>query len=465
MPQQYNAPHADPSSIGPQINVQHYQKQALIEARKEQYFQQLADVTSMPKNFGKKIKKFHYIPLLDDANINDQGIDANGVTIDASKFTVHLAGLVQTYAVEADATAAAAAINAVKAGVATKTGAATPWTVTVTKKTLGPTTAALANAVVSAVPHSVSIQGSGNLYGSSKDIGTITGKLPLLSETGGRVNRVGFKRKELEGTFEKLGFFDEYTQESLDFDTDAELMQHITREMVNGANEITEDMLQIDLINAAGVVRYAGTAMQDSDMDKTSVVTYGDLMRLSIDLDNNRTPKHTKMITGTRMIDTKVLPAARVLYCGSELLPTLRGMKDLHNQPAFIPIEKYAAGGETLIGEAGSVDAFRVVVVPEMLKWSGAGADVGTETGYYDNGLKYDIFPMLVVGSESFTTIGFQTDGKMVKFKIYHKKPGEETADKNDPYGEVGFMSIKWYYGFMALRPERIALVKTCALM
>jgi N4-gp56 family major capsid protein len=98
-----------------------------------------------------------------------------------------------------------------------------------------------------------------------------------------------------------------------------------------------------------------------------------------------------------------------------------------------------------------------------MMKWSGAGAPLGGEDEFYDNGAAFDIFPMLVVGSESFTTIGFQTDGQTVKFKIVHKKPGRETADRNDPYGEMGFMSIKWYYGFMVLRPERIALIKTAA--
>ena len=75
------------------------------------------------------------------------------------------------------------------------------------------------------------------------------------------------------------------------------------------------------------------------------------------------------------------------------------------------------------------------------------------------------MFPILVVGDQSFTTIGFQTDGKSVKFKITHKAPGEATADRSDPYGEMGFMSIKWYYGFMALRPERIAVIKTAATL
>lgn len=463
MTMQYNAPPATPSSAGPQINTQYYEKKALIEAQKEQYFSQLADVASMPKNMGKKIKRYHYLPMLDDANLNDEGIDAAGVVIDSSKYYPTLRFLVETYAVEAAATAAAAAINAFGAGVAVKSGSVTPWTVTSSKLALTPGTLVQAQALVSAVPTASYVQGSGNMYGSSKDIGSISGKFPALSETGGRVNRVGFKRKEIEGTLEKFGFFDEYTQESLDFDTDADLMMHINREMIMGANEITEDALQIDLINAAGVIKYAGNATTNLTVGGDDVVTYSDLMRLSIDLDNNRTPKHTKVITGSRMVDTKTIPSARVAYIGSELLPTFKAMKDLHNNAAFISVEKYAAGGTTLVGEVGAVDQFRLVVVPEMMKWAGAGADGSADATCYETGGRYDVFPILVVGDESFTTIGFQTDGKSVKFKITHKAPGEATADRNDPYGETGFMSIKWYYGFMALRPERIALIKTVA--
>lgn len=388
MGMQYNNPAGGTQSgVGTQIRTDHYEKRALIEMRKEQFFGQLANVASMPKNMGKTLKKYHYLPLLDDANINDQGIDAAGVTI-----------------------------------------------------------------------------ANGNLYGSSKDVGAISGKMPVLSENGGRVNRVGFKRKEIEGSISKFGFFDEYTQESLDFDTDADLMMHINREMLSGANEITEDLLQIDLLNSAGVLKYSGDALADAEVDGTDKVTYDDLLRLSIDLDNNRTPKQTKVITGTRMVDTKTLPGGRVLYVGSELQPLLEGMVDLHGNPAFISVEKYAAGGTVLNGETGTVGKFRIVVVPEMMKWAGAGAVLAAgDTANHATGGKYDIFPMLVVGDSSFSTIGFQTDGKTVKFKITHKKPGTETADRTDPYGETGFMSIKWYYGFLLERAERIGLIKTAA--
>ena len=65
--------------------------------------------------------------------------------------------------------------------------------------------------------------------------------------------------------------------------------------------------------------------------------------------------------------------------------------------------------------------------------------------------------------SESFSTIGFQTDGKMVKFDIITKMPGKEIADTSNPYGEVGFSSIKFFYGSIIKRPERIACLRVVA--
>ena len=376
------------TSVGTvQLNPHAYDRKALIDAAKEQYFGQLADTTSMPKNSGTRIKKYHYLPLLDDRNINDQGIDAAG----------------------------AESVN-------------------------------------------------GNLYGGSKDIGAIPAKMPALGETGGRVNRVGFKRKEIEGTFEKFGFFTEYSKDLLNFDSDAQLMSHISRELMTGAMQITEDALQIDLLNAAGTIYYTGVATTSATVNDKSELTYADFMKVAIALDNNRTPKHTKVITGTRNIDTKTLPAARIAYCGSELIPTLEAMKDLHGEKAFVPVQQYAAGTTVLKGERGTLGEFRIIIVPNMFKWAGVGA--GTpDAAYYATTAKYDVFPILIVGDESFTTIGFQTDGKSNKFTTVTRNPGPETADRNDPYGEMGFSSIKWWYGFMALRPERIALIKTAAKM
>lgn len=398
----YNAP-ADgvKSSIdgagSDQMNTFFWLKKAIIEARKEQYFMPLASTVNMPKHYGKTIKVHEYVPLLDARNINDQGIDASGVTI-----------------------------------------------------------------------------ANGNLYGSSKDVGTITSKLPVLSENGGRVNRVGFTRLSREGSIHKFGFFYEFTQESLDFDSDDGLKDHLSRELLNGAVQLTEAVLQMDLLSSAGVIQFAGAATSNATVTgevvggvPASIVDYSDLMRLDQTLTDNRTPKHTKVITGSRLIDTKTLPAARIMYVGSELVPLLKGMKDLFGNQAFIPVQQYGDAGTILNGEIGTIDAFRIIQVPEMLHWAGVGAVVGTNPGFRSTTVngdeRYDVFPMYVSGDDSWSTIGFQTDGKSVKMNILTKMPGNETADRNDPYGETGFSSIKWYYGFLNKRPERQGLIKTVA--
>ena len=476
MPQMYNDPAGlvsqKDSTIGSQIRTDFFQKKALIEAAKETYFGQLADVTSMPKNMGKTIKKYHYLPLLDDANINDEGIDAQGLSVNVRKtIIITMPGVTTTgngwgsqYATGdgIDDTAATAAAEAA-ANDCFKNAGVFNTDYATTKAALEALTPAWT--IDDTNP---SVPNTGNLYGSSKDVGTIAGKLPALSEVGGRVNRVGFKRIELEGTIEKFGFFDEYTQESLDFDSDAELEMHVHSEMVKGANEITEDALQIDLLNSAGVIRFGGDATADSELtgnngSTASLITYEDFVRMSIELSDNRTPKNTKLITGSRMVDTKTINGAHYMYVGSELIPMLRKMTDSFGNQAFVSVEKYASAGNIANGEIGSIDQFRIIVVPEMMHWAGVGAAVTTNDGYMESGGKYNAYPMLVIGSGSFTTIGFQTDGKTVKFKIKHAKPGSTESYANDPFGETGFMSIKWYYGFMVLRPERIALAKTVA--
>jgi len=414
------------SNIGPQARTDFYFKKALIKVRDIQYFMPLADVRAMPKHHGKTIKQDVYHPLLDDLNTSDQGLDADGLIQPSTGFS---------------------AWNA--AGTPSTGG--TGWNAA-TSTTAGYYSSS-ANAVTAAGTGGSTKQQYGNIYGSAKDVGVIIDRLPALTENGGRVNRVGFTRTQITGSLIKQGFFTEYTQESLDFDSDSELLSHITEEMMVGATELTEAQLQKDLLNEAttnGTTQYPGSATSKATV--AGAADYDDLMTLSIALDNNKTPKQTKIIAGSRMTDTKTVNGGRVMYIGPDLIPLVRKMQDIGSSgvgTGFTGVEKYADAANVLNGEIGSVDQFRFVVVPEMLYDTGGGAS------------EVDIYPMLCVGDGSFTTIGFQTNGKTLKFTTTHKKPGRETADVNDPYGEKGFYSIKWYYGFMALRPERLGIIWT----
>lgn len=391
----YNAPFdGTKSSIdgtgSDQMNSFLWLKKSIIEARREQYFLPMADVKTMPKHYGKNIKVFHYLPILDDRNINDQGIDASGATI-----------------------------------------------------------------------------ADGNLYGSSKDIGTIVGRLPHITENGGRVNRVSTTRLTIEGAISEFGFFTEFTRDSIEFDSDERLREHLSRELVNAATQIQEAQLQIDLLGAANVELFAGNAITDDDITgegaTPSLVQYDDFTRLDQILTDNRTPRQTTVITGSKFTDTRVVPACRVMFVGSEIVPHLKRMKDPFENKAFIEVQHYADAGNTLNGEIGSLDQFRVVQVPEMLHWAGIGADEGTNPGYRAEGGKYNVYPMMVIGDESFTALGFQNDGKSLGVKTMTKNYGMDTMGTSDPYGKTGISSMSWYYGFLAFRPERIGIIKTVA--
>ena len=382
-----------------QIRQDYFDKKAVIDIQDEMYLQKLSGTTNMPKNYGETIKKYRYVPLLDDENDNSQGLDTTGAAITA-----------------------------------------------------------------------------GNLYGSSRDIGTITSKLPELSETGGRVNRVGFTRKQITASIVNRGFFFEWTKDAMNFDSDAELKMHLTREAVRGASQINEDVLYITLVNNAGVNYFAGSATSiatitgEVDDATAAVPSYVDLLNLDIELTNNKCPRDTKVIDGSRMIDTKTVRAARYMFISPDVEISFRAMTDLAGNPAFVDVKDYTNANkdgkyiQALNGEIGAVGPFRIVVHPNAVMRSGAGAKVtANAAGLRNDGSNYDVYPCLVVGSEAFTHVGFEFGaGTKGKFKTNTKMP-EENRDRQDPFGKVGFTAIEFWNGVMIEFPERVAVYNVAA--
>ena len=130
--------------------------------------------------------------MLDDANINDQGIDAAGLSttveqtiiIKQPEITSTGNGFVWYYAVGEGADDAAAMVTA-------KADAVNIFkNLDVFTTDYDTTKAALEGLTPAWVidESTPTVFESGNLYGSSKDVGTILSKLPSLTENGGRVN-------------------------------------------------------------------------------------------------------------------------------------------------------------------------------------------------------------------------------------------------------------------------------------
>jgi len=405
MAMEYNAPPGTPSDIGAQEVVKYLNRKAIIEAVKYSHFSKLSSVMNQPAGYGKTITKYRYYPLLSDLNTNLQGIDANGVTL-------------------------------IGAG-------------------------------------SASNAGYGNLYGSSRDFGLVTSKIPYVAEGADRVNRVGITRTAVSATLQRVGFFADWTDEAVHFDSDLEMRKHFTDELVKGAEQLKEALLQIDLVNGAGVSRYAGGATSlatvTAEGADPSILTYDDLVRLSIALDTNRAPKRFTILKGSTLTDTATVNGSRALFIPPELQTTIMEMTNSNNTEMFVPVEKYASQTTVLEGEIGAIAGFRVIVHQEMLKHAGSatgpvGAAVGTNPGYYATSGRYDVFNCLAVCAESFTSIGFQTNSpEAPKFNLVIKPPGKDMVTLENPYGNKGVASIQFYYATLIERSDWIGRLRCVA--
>ena len=413
------------SSYGAQINDKFWSKVAIIESRKKRVFSQVGEKLVQPKNYGDKLVKYHELPIIHKLNINDQAIDANGVSLVKNKWYAYdnagaMTGNTAGYATKELAKAAAGANGSIKSG-------------------------------------------NGNLYGGDTDFAVIKGSFPVLSEEGGKVNAVGMKRLLLEATISEFGFHVPFTKKMLDMDTEAGLLARISREVGEAQGEIREKQIAAGLLTASEINRvFAGNASTIAEMGAGDVVSFQDIRGTEQSLKLARSPKQTKMIDGSTKIGTVVVGAGYSAFVGQELFPVLEDMEH-GGVKVWRPVESYAAAGTVMMDEIGKISSTRFVEVEDMIKYGGAGAlttdatdDIGVDNMYV-SGTNYDVFPILYVGSDSFGTIGFEGDVARVNTVM-------PTADAhNDVFGKKGVVAISWYHGLLIYRPERIRQILTVA--
>ena len=413
------------SSIGAQINDKFWSKVAIREARKKRVFSQLGDKLVQPKNYGDKLVKYHELPIIHALNVNDQAIDANGVKLVKNKWYAYdnagaMTGNTNGYATKELAKAAAGATGSIKSG-------------------------------------------NGNLYGGDTDFAVIKGSFPALSEEGGKVNAVGMKRLTLEATVSEFGFHIPFTKKALEMDTETGLLARMSMEVGEAQGEIREKQIAVGLLSASELNRvYAGDASTIAEMGAGDVVSFQDIRGMEQSLKLARSPKQTKMIDGSTKIGTVVVGAGYAAYVPQELYPVLEDMEHAGVR-VWKPVESYAAAGTIMEGEIGKISATRFIEVEEMPKYAGAGASTKDATdddgleNMYTSGDRYDVFPILYVGSDSFGTIGFEGDVARVNTVM-------PTADAhNDVFGKKGAVAISWYFGMLIYRPERIRQILTTA--
>jgi len=431
--QHYNAGGESPatSSAGGQLQDFHWSRFAILEAAKKKPFSQMGASRKQPKHFGTTMKVYREYPILHDANVNDQGVDANGIKMEIGEWYSWTdprdPATRQTHATKEDA-----------------------------KARIG----------------QVRIQeGSGNLFGSSRDFSVQNGAFPILGEDGGSVNIVGTHRDIVTAKIKRFGFAIQYTKAAMDLDTDGSLLFKEVRKVAEAYADIREAQIRNELI-AQGLenVTYSGSAGNMGQVDETCQLTFRSLRMLKSSLDTARCPVDTNLLSGSTKIDTKTILSARYIYVPQELVPTLEDLE--HNgKPMWEDIASYAYGASSDMvegksnvgqGEIGRVGQFRFIVVYDMPIFAGEGADATDGADANADGIEdagenlhvtddhYDVIPLLVVGSGSFQTQSLEGQVATVKHGVPRVIPGI------DNHGDRGSIAIDWYFGMLFEKPEWI---------
>jgi len=347
-----------------------YDRMGIKAATDENIFSQVASRRNMPLKYGKTYKVSTWLHILDDANVNGQGLDKDGAVI-----------------------------------------------------------------------------ANGNGYGSTRDLGKVTTGMPALAEGAGRVNRVGVVKKTIETSLKRLGNFIEYNDEVDKFSEDS-VQIHYREELGYMAGQVQDDLVQIDMINAAGIVAYAGSKTKISGLVAGDFPTY-DLIRTTCkQLFVNKAKKNTTLVGGTNKIDTRTINSAWLAFVSSDMKFILEGVKDNDGVTAWIPAYKYASAGTLAKGEVGAIHDTRFIEAPRMMGYDSGAVIAG------DGTTTVATSPILYVTEDSFATVGLAGNKKIV-FKS--KAPGKAT--EFDPYGLKGLFSYSFFYASIAIRPERIATI------
>ena len=427
------------SSINRQFTPEFVTKAVAEMAPRKRFFSQRSNPIAMPKNYGDTLTKEVRLPILHKDNMVDANIDAANATVAQNYFfvlnsdgTIHTTYDVADYAVQNKLTldAARTAVNSAAVTVA--------------------------NGIGGKVKTS-----AGYLLNGKAAYAVAANAIPVLPEEGGIVGLLNSTSKLVSAkiTFHAIGL--KYTVRSVDLDSRKNQVAQKIKDLSRATHELKEIQVMNSIIAASEGYRLiaSNTNTSISTMNAADVLTYDALQGLEQALLADDVPMDTEIIEGTTKIDTKVVEDGWVVYINRELMPAIRKVKGPDGTTlAFIPKSQYAAGTMLLDGEFGAIGSFRFVVVPDLPAYRGAGATVSGDasltladrTNRYASGGKYDVFPLIVVGSDSFSTTGF-TDKDVT---AAHIPPTRDVY--NDMSAQVGGVVSNWTYGFLNYRPERI---------
>ncbi len=445
---QFNEGELTSNTIDRQFTPEFVSKTIVEMPARQTIFMDRGNRDNQPENSGDTFTMEIRYPVIHKDNLIDGGIDANG--------SLYLGNV--WYSLNAD--------ESIKG-----TFAADNYMVNGAMEFPAAVAAAKAAAVADSDAAGSKVNsGAGAVRNNNNSFLVEKGALTPIPENGGQMNEVGGTSKLVSAKVTTHGANSKYTVKSVKLDSRVKLIGRTIQDLGRFRKEAQEGQARASVIAASEANRTCAstTGVCPAELDGNDVLSYAAFEAWEQVLLNAEIPTQTTIVSGTTKIDTKVVEDSFIVYCAKEIVPSLRKITDTAGNLAWMQKSKYAAGTTLLDGETGAIDGlpFRFVVVQDMPSYKGQGEEVAGEgdsadaaaqaASYKTNGY-YDVFPLVVVGEDCYTTLSYGWGN----VKAEHVKPTRDLV--NDIYAQRGGVVTQWSYGFLAYRPERIQQMATCA--
>lgn len=202
-----------------------------------------------------------------------------------------------------------------------------------------------------------------------------------------------------------------------------------------------------------GILRGGTNVLYANGSARSSVNTPVDLelIRAATNtLKRNHAKKITKRIAAGPDFATEPVAASFVIYGHVDL------ERDFREMASFVPVERYGSFQPIDDNELGKVEENRVILSPQLSPFADAG---GTATGVRStSGTSADVYPIMVIASESFGTVPLKGVSS-VEMAVKNPKMGEP----GDPLGQRGHVAWKIWFQAVRLNEQWMVRIEAAA--
>jgi len=349
-----------------------------------------------------------------------------------------------------------------------------------------------------------------NAGGEYMSYANVLDNIPVLGETDGAVNSIGFSKTTVNGTTFRMGRLFKFTKDMLKYDNygvnangapqktvSTNQLAEMTDRFFNLIEKDRDIAYQLDVINHAGMVFFPGDAFSKSSVTKP--VTLGIFESVAARLFANEIVPHSPQSNGSVMQGTRPVPPAYTALTSNKVINTLSHIyKDGSPHQTWQPAHTYGGASpmllspsEKLTAEKGLFGEFRFspLFPGNEIFFPGEGgkpvsnmyynssmetaifndnvtASAAGYTGNVSEDFEVDakghlnLYPIYVVGKDSLSTIEIGNENSLqTATRVPGTSGSNEIIDLSDPFNQIGIVATQWDHGVFPEKPAGIAVI------